>query len=132
MHEKIMWIGKIEMVTDEEALGILKSKGYTCYQCGKPLLFILRETYPEGLIFDGNCGDETHDVPDYFVPSGEVRRTMEEQLVNLSRLSQNDLEDRVRYAIDAGLVNGMDYRSISREEIISRIKNGDNWSSVLW
>jgi len=120
------------MVTENAALGELESREHTCGQCGKPLKFLLRETYPEGFIFDGNCGDETHDVDDYLVPSGEVYRTIEEQIENLNRLSQNDLEDRVRYAIDAGLVNGMDYRSISREEIISRIMNGENWSSVLW
>jgi len=100
---------------------------------GKPLKFLLRETYPEGFIFDGNCGDETHDLSDFFVPSGKVRRTFKEQLENLRRLSQNDLEDRVRYAVDAGLLDReIEYTSVSRDEIIQRIKNGENWSSVLW
>ena len=121
------------MVTEKEALGKLESKGYTCFQCSKPLQFLLRETHPEGLIFDGNCGDEAHDVSDYFVPSGKVHRTIEEQLENLSRLSQNDQEDRVRYAADSGLVDGeIKYISIGHDEIIKRIKNGEDWSSVLW
>ena len=123
----------MEKATDEEALEKLESKGCTCFQCGKPLKFILRETHPEGLIFDGNCGDETHDVPDYFVPSGAVRRTKEEQIKNLNRLSQNDLVDRVRYAVDAGLIDGkMDRNSRTRDQIIKRIKAGENWSPVLW
>jgi hypothetical protein len=121
------------MVTEKEALGKLESKGYTCFQCGKPLQFFLRETHPEGLILDGNCGDETHDVPDFFVPSGKVHRTIEEQLENLNRLSPNDLEDRVRYAVESDLVHReIEYKSISHDEIIKRIKNGENWSSVLW
>ena len=116
-----------------EALSKLESRGYTCLQCGKPLSFILRETHPEGLVFDGNCSDETHDVHDYFVPSGKARRTMEEQIKNLNRLSQTDLESRIRYAIDAGLVEGkLNHESRLRDQVIKRIKNRENWSSVLW
>lgn len=123
----------MEKATDKEALEKLESKGCTCFQCGKPLKFILRETHPEGLIFDGNCSDKKHDVPDYFVPSGAVRRTKEEQIKNLNRLSQNDLVDRVRYAVDAGLIDGkIDHDSRTRDQIIKRIKAGENWSPVLW
>ena len=123
----------MEKATDEEALEKLESKGFTCFQCGKPLKFILRETHPEGLIFDGNCGVETHDVPYYFVLSGAVRRTKEEQIKNLNRLSQNDLVDRVRYAVDAGLIDGkIDSNSRIRDQIVKRIKAGENWSPVLW
>ena len=129
----VMNMGDIEKATDKEALERLESKGCTCFQCGKPLKFILKETHPEGLIFDGNCGDETHDVPDYFVPSGAVRRTKEVQIKNLNRLSQNDLVDRVRYAVDAGLIDGkIDSNSRIRDQIVKRIKAGENWSPVLW
>jgi hypothetical protein len=121
------------MIEDNESIRKLENKGYTCFQCGKPLKFILRETHPEGLIFNGNCGNQTHDVSDYFVPTGKIRRTKEEQIKNLNRLSQNELKDRARYAIESGLVEGkLDRESRFRDQIVKRIKKGENWSPVLW